>query len=252
MWCGSAATDPHRAAAFVACQTVLVRAARRLLRSSPRRPTAGRRGAQSAPMQPSHRPSPRGASAPLRAAGWALAGVIALVGAWLAISVAPSAHAAGSGQLQQRLSTTRQKVTGLAGDLAAAKGRVSQLNAGIASLSSRLAGLQSDLDAKRAQLLRLRSQLTAAQAKLTRLEGTVAADQRVLAQSSSAATRARDPTSSTSCWRPPASTTCSSASPSPSGSASKTPASSAMSRPPAGPSRPRRSGSDPSRRIRTS
>jgi murein DD-endopeptidase MepM/ murein hydrolase activator NlpD len=113
---------------------------------------------------------------------WALAGAIALVGLWLTTSAAPPAHAAGSGQLRQKLSTTRQKVNGLAGDVAAAKGRVTQLNAGIASLSGRLSGLQGDLDAKRAQLLRLRSQLTAAQARLTHLEGTVAADQKVLAQ----------------------------------------------------------------------
>ena len=133
-------------------------------------------------MRHSHRSSPRGDHPPLRAVLWAAAGALALCGLWLAVSVAPSAHAAGSGQLKQKLTSSRQRVTSLSGDVTAAKGRVNQLNAGIASLSSRLAGLQSDLDAKRTELLRLRSQLTSAQVKLRRLEGTVAADQRVLAE----------------------------------------------------------------------
>jgi murein DD-endopeptidase MepM/ murein hydrolase activator NlpD len=113
---------------------------------------------------------------------WAAAGALALCGVWLAVSVAPSAHAAGSGQVKQKLSSSRQRVSNLAGDVAAAQGRVNQLNAGIASLSGRLAGLQDDLNAKRTELLRLRNQLTSAQAKLQRLEGAVAVDQRVLAQ----------------------------------------------------------------------
>jgi murein DD-endopeptidase MepM/ murein hydrolase activator NlpD len=112
---------------------------------------------------------------------WAAACALALVAVWLIASGAPFARAAGSGQVQQQLSTTRQKVTGLAGDVAAAKRRVNQLSAGIASLSSRLAGVQADLDAKRTELLRLRGELTSARARLTRLEGIVAADQRVLA-----------------------------------------------------------------------
>jgi murein DD-endopeptidase MepM/ murein hydrolase activator NlpD len=100
---------------------------------------------------------------------------------WLIASGAPFARAAGSGQLQQRLSTTQQKVHSLAGDVAAAKGRVSELSASIASLSSRLAGVQGDLDAKRTKLLRLRARLTSARSRLGRLEAIVAADQRVLA-----------------------------------------------------------------------
>jgi murein DD-endopeptidase MepM/ murein hydrolase activator NlpD len=100
---------------------------------------------------------------------------------WLIVSGAPFARAAGSGQLQQKLSTTRQKVTGLSSDVAAAKGRVNQLTAGIASLSSRLAAVQGDLDAKRTELLRLRGELTSAQARLARQERIVAADQRLLA-----------------------------------------------------------------------
>jgi murein DD-endopeptidase MepM/ murein hydrolase activator NlpD len=113
---------------------------------------------------------------------WAAAGALALCGVWLAVSVAPFAHAAGSGQLKRKLSSGRQQVNNLAGDVAAAQGRVDQLNAGVASLSSRLSGLQNDLNAKRTELLRLRSQLRSAQAKLRRLEGAVAVDQRVLAQ----------------------------------------------------------------------
>ncbi len=109
-------------------------------------------------------------------------GALAVVAVWLTVSGAPFAHAAGSGQLTQQLSTGRARVTNLAGAVAAAKGRVNQLDAGIASLSSRLAGIQSDLDAKRNALLRVRSQLTSAQARLAQLEAIVAADQRVLAQ----------------------------------------------------------------------
>jgi murein DD-endopeptidase MepM/ murein hydrolase activator NlpD len=112
---------------------------------------------------------------------WAPACALALAAVWLIASGAPVASAAGSAQVRQQLSTTRQKVTGLAGDVAAAKRRVNQLSVGIASLSSRLAGVQGDLDAKRTELLRLRGELTSAQARLMRLEGIVAADQRVLA-----------------------------------------------------------------------
>lgn len=117
----------------------------------------------------------------MHSVAWAAACALAVVAAWLIVSGAPFARAAGSGQLQQKLSATRQKVNGLAGDVAAAKGRVNQLTAGIASLSSRLARVQDDLDAKRTQLLRLRSELISAHARLTRQEGIVAADQRALA-----------------------------------------------------------------------
>jgi murein DD-endopeptidase MepM/ murein hydrolase activator NlpD len=119
---------------------------------------------------------------PLRAVACAAAGALALVAVWLTVSGAPFAHAAGSGQLKQKLSTSRQRVTSLAGDVAAARGRVNQLSAGIASVSGRLAAIQHDLDAKRAALLLVRSQLMAAQARLAQLERTVAADQQVLAQ----------------------------------------------------------------------
>ncbi|HEY6523304.1 MAG TPA: peptidoglycan DD-metalloendopeptidase family protein [Solirubrobacteraceae bacterium] len=118
---------------------------------------------------------------PLPVVAWAAGCALALVVMWLIVSGAPFARAASSGQLQQRLSTTRQKASGLAGDVAAARGRVNQLSAGIATLSSRLAGVQGDLDAKRTELLRLRGELTSARAKLAGLEGIVTADQRVLA-----------------------------------------------------------------------
>ncbi|HXD68065.1 MAG TPA: peptidoglycan DD-metalloendopeptidase family protein [Solirubrobacteraceae bacterium] len=118
---------------------------------------------------------------PLPVVAWAAGWALALLVLWLIVSGAPFARAAGSGQLQQRLSTTRQKAKGLAGDVAAARGRVNQLSAGIAALSSRLAGVQDDLDAKRTELLRLRGELSSARAKLARLEGIVTVDQRVLA-----------------------------------------------------------------------
>jgi murein DD-endopeptidase MepM/ murein hydrolase activator NlpD len=107
---------------------------------------------------------------------WALAGMLILLGLRLVISTTPAAHAAGSGQIQQKLSTSRQQVTKLSSDVAAARDRVSALNAGIASLTSRLAGLQDDLSAKRNQLLHLRAQLTGQQSKLAQLEATVSAD----------------------------------------------------------------------------
>ena len=133
-------------------------------------------------MRHSHRSPRHGAPKSLRCAcGGPRPARLAVVAVWLAVSGAPFAHAADSGQVQQQLSTTRQKVTSLAGDVAAAKGRVNQLSAGIASLSSRLAEVQGDLSAKRTDLLRLRARLTSAQARLTRLERIVAADQRVLA-----------------------------------------------------------------------
>jgi murein DD-endopeptidase MepM/ murein hydrolase activator NlpD len=133
-------------------------------------------------MRHSHRSSRRGAFPPLRAVAGAASGAVALVALWLTVSGAPFAHAAGSGVLKQKLSTSRARVNSLTGDVAAAKGRVNQLDAGIASVTGRLSALQRDLDAKRAALLRVRAQLTAAQARLAQLEQIVAADQRVLAQ----------------------------------------------------------------------
>jgi peptidoglycan hydrolase CwlO-like protein len=118
----------------------------------------------------------------VRVVVWAVLAAVAMVAVWLTVSSAQSAHAAGSGQLKEQLSTSRARVDRLAGDVAAAKGRVNQLNAGIASLSSRLDQIQSDLDAKRTELLRVRSQSTSAQVRLAQLEGVVAADQRVLAR----------------------------------------------------------------------
>src|ERR1700744_4411793 len=100
---------------------------------------AGLDGARSAPMR--HSPTPP-RHAQLRAghaAAWVTAVGLALLAAWLIVSGAPAAHAAGSAQVQQQLSTSRQHVTALSGDLAAAKGRVTQLTSGITSLSSPLA-----------------------------------------------------------------------------------------------------------------
>lgn len=133
-------------------------------------------------MGHSLRPPRRGPLLPLRALAWAAAGAVAAVAVWLAVSGAPFAHAAGSGQLKQRLSNSRARVHNLAGDVAAAKGRVDQLDAGIASVTHRLSAIQSDLDAKRAELLRVRAQLASAQVRLAQLERVVAADQKVLAQ----------------------------------------------------------------------
>jgi murein DD-endopeptidase MepM/ murein hydrolase activator NlpD len=97
-------------------------------------------------------------------------------------SSAPSARAAGSGQLQQQISSGRQRIPGLAGAVAAAGRKVNQLSSSIASLQTRLDGIQSDLDAKRAQLLQLRAELNAAQIRLTHLEAREVTTQQVLGQ----------------------------------------------------------------------
>ena len=158
-------------------------AGRRLLRSSPAGRQAGRRGAQSAPMRHSHRPSRRRDRPTLRAIVWGLGGAVALLGVWLIVSAGPAANAAGSGPLKQKLSTIRQKVSNLAGDVAAAKAT--------RSTSSTPASRRSRAGWPAFRVTWMPSarsccgsgtQLTAAQARLRQLEWTVAVDQQALAQ----------------------------------------------------------------------
>jgi murein DD-endopeptidase MepM/ murein hydrolase activator NlpD len=103
------------------------------------------------------------------------------LGAWLAGSEAPSAHAAGSGRLQQQISAGRGRVSRLAGDLSAANRHVARLGSSISALSGQLAALQSDLDAKRAELLSLRARFDAAQVSLRQLEARQAGAEQALA-----------------------------------------------------------------------
>jgi murein DD-endopeptidase MepM/ murein hydrolase activator NlpD len=97
----------------------------------------------------------------------ALAGVLAA--AWL-IAHLPTAQAASTGQLQQRIGAGQNRVSSLAGAVRAAAGHLAQLNASISSLEARISRIQADLDAKRAELLKLRTQLDAARNRLAQLE----------------------------------------------------------------------------------
>jgi murein DD-endopeptidase MepM/ murein hydrolase activator NlpD len=100
----------------------------------------------------------------------------------VAVAGATSADATSPGQLQQRLSNSRARVSGLSGAVAAANRRVGELNASIEALAGRLSAIQRDLNAKRAQLLSLRAQLATAQGRLRQLQATEASDEQVLAQ----------------------------------------------------------------------
>src|ERR1700751_177906 len=106
--------------------------------------------------------------------------LLAGAGAVVASGV-PSARAAGSAPLKQRIARGRARVSSLNGTVAADTQRVRQLSGAVAAAASRLDALQRDLTAKLSQLYRLRAQLDAAQTRLSRLRATDAADERVLA-----------------------------------------------------------------------
>ena len=93
----------------------------------------------------------------------------ALIAAVL-ISGIPSAHAAGTGQLQQQIGAGQSRIQSLSGAVGAANARLAQLGASIASLEARLSRIQTTLSSDQAQLLRLQTQLTAARNRLAQLE----------------------------------------------------------------------------------
>ncbi len=102
--------------------------------------------------------------------------------AWLAVSSAAPARAAGVGQLQQQISSGQGQIGGISGALRAASGRVARLGSAIASMDRQLAAIQTTLNAKRIELLSLRSQLNTARSRLTVLEAQQAHAQTVLAR----------------------------------------------------------------------
>jgi murein DD-endopeptidase MepM/ murein hydrolase activator NlpD len=93
----------------------------------------------------------------------------ALIAAVL-ISGISSAHAAGTGQLQQQIGAGQSRIQSLSGAVGAANARLAQLGASIASLEARLSRIQTTLSSDQAQLLRLQTQLTAARNRLAQLE----------------------------------------------------------------------------------
>ncbi len=132
-------------------------------------------------MRPHHRSTPRLHPRLTRAAvallaGMALAGLVVV-----AASRVPSARAAGSRRLQQRIARGKARVSSLSGTVASDTRRVQQLTGAVAATAARLNALQRDLSAKLTQLYRLRAELDAAQTRLRHLEATEAADEQVLA-----------------------------------------------------------------------
>jgi murein DD-endopeptidase MepM/ murein hydrolase activator NlpD len=99
-----------------------------------------------------------------------LGALAAAVIAAVLIAGIPSAHAAGTGQIQQQIGAGQSRISSLSGAVGSANARIAQLGASIASLEARLNRIQANLSSDRAQLLQLQTQLTAARARLARLE----------------------------------------------------------------------------------
>jgi murein DD-endopeptidase MepM/ murein hydrolase activator NlpD len=132
-------------------------------------------------MRPTSSSIARSRRSSRRGRGILLTLLVALAGAAL-VAGASAAGATSPSQLRQKITSGRQHVSSLAGDLAAANRKVGALDASIAATSNQLSRIQSDLNAKRAQLLSLRAQLTVAQTRLAHLQAVEAADEQVLAQ----------------------------------------------------------------------
>jgi murein DD-endopeptidase MepM/ murein hydrolase activator NlpD len=118
----------------------------------------------------------------LRACGVALSVSFLLTVGAIVGGGSPLAHAADSGQLQQRIGAAQNRISGLKSAVGAASGRVSNLNAGIGGLERQIAAIQADLDAKRTELLKLRGELGAARTRLAQLERYAAHAQEVLSR----------------------------------------------------------------------
>ncbi len=97
-------------------------------------------------------------------------------------SASPVARAAGVGQLQQKISAGKGRISSLSGTVGAASRRIGQLDANIAALASRLNRIQADLVAKRAELAKIRGELSAARTRLAKLEAYQAYAEQMLAK----------------------------------------------------------------------
>jgi peptidoglycan hydrolase CwlO-like protein len=97
-------------------------------------------------------------------------------------SSSPVANAASVGQLQQKISAGKGRVSSLSGTVGSASRRIGQLDANIAALARRLDRIQADLVAKRAELAKIRSQLSAARIRLAKLEAYEVYAQQVLSK----------------------------------------------------------------------
>jgi septal ring factor EnvC (AmiA/AmiB activator) len=92
----------------------------------------------------------------------------------LAVALLPTptnvAHAANTGQLRQKISAGKAKISRLSGTVHQASSRLRAMGASIHALERRIAAIQADLNARRTELLKLRDELAAAHARLARLE----------------------------------------------------------------------------------
>jgi peptidoglycan hydrolase CwlO-like protein len=120
---------------------------------------------------------------PLTHAACALLAALLVGGIGLRLEAgSPDARAASIGQLQNKISAGRGRVSALSGAVKAASSRISRLNVSIAALARRVSRIQADLNAKRAELSRLQAELKAARIRLAQLEAFEARAERVLAQ----------------------------------------------------------------------
>ena len=127
-------------------------------------------------------PMPNPTTPPLRALRALSALLLVAAGVAVLLSSLPSARAATTGRLQQRISARQGQVSSLAGQVGAASRRVNRLGSSVATLTGEVDRLQADLTAKRLELLRLRTALSAARARLLALEAAQAHAQSVLSQ----------------------------------------------------------------------
>jgi peptidoglycan hydrolase CwlO-like protein len=117
-----------------------------------------------------------------RSAGVALAVAALTLAAAVLGPRLPVARAAGTGQLQQRLSAGENRVSGLSDAVQAAGTRVHGFDGSIEALQRQISSIQADLDAKRAQLLAVRTKQGAAEAKLLALQAAERHAQSVLSE----------------------------------------------------------------------
>jgi murein DD-endopeptidase MepM/ murein hydrolase activator NlpD len=123
----------------------------------------------------------RAATTATRVSCAALAVLALVAGIVLALRSSP-ARALSIGQLQQKISAGRSRISGLAGAVGADSGRLSQLNSGIASLQNRIARIDSELRVQEAALIKLETALTIARNRLAQLEAFEARAESVLAR----------------------------------------------------------------------